>query len=340
MTHSNNLINSDERPTKEVSLLMLNNDCLMKIFQILELMDFVNLAKACIRLQEVADETFVPKCKEIEIQVEYYCKHCSIDKCLNEARERSQNTKEEFADIISVIGPHVLSVRMYDGNDFILEIIKDYCKKVNSLKFHRYDNPPHLEDFKSLKELKLYGPKLCNNALKNYFTNNPDIESLGYCEVDEDFLKLLTLLPKLKTLELEWSRVSDSINPNQIKHLLHLYYLRKFEFRCESNCNQFLNELATKLNLTDLKFNMNTDDDTFDIIKSFQNLEVLSICHEGSDGQIPENATFPSKLKRIELFTPMKCSSLVTIIKQLKFLEEVELEGIMIDIECLFLYQN
>lgn len=150
------------------SLLMLNDYCLMQIFKFL---DYVNLAKTCDRLQDIANRSRVHKFKRIEISV------VSISPIERETKG------EEFADILSVIGRHILSFQIFNGNGFIIDQIRDKCRNVNSLELVYFGESPQSHNFGNLKELKICGQCLTIDALKNIFQNNHDIE---YHYVDEN----------------------------------------------------------------------------------------------------------------------------------------------------------
>lgn len=45
---------AENPPAEQPSISMLNEYCLINIFQLLELQDFVNLAKTCARMLEIA----------------------------------------------------------------------------------------------------------------------------------------------------------------------------------------------------------------------------------------------------------------------------------------------
>lgn len=315
MNPSSYLITADKRSTKEPSLLILNDDCLMEIFQRLDVLDFANLAKTCVRLRYVADIVHVHHFKEIGV----YKKYDGL-------------SREEFSDILSVIGIHLLSIEIYYQNDFLLETIRNNCTNLRTLKLVLDTRPPlrlpQLQDFRNLKEVE-FGTcwTMCINETRNFFASNPDIETVSYyykdidIDQDENFMKSLQLLPKLKSLH-----VNRKLSKNILQQILHLSGLTKLSFRVKENCNDFLMELAAKLDLVELSIWSNIDDETFDIIKSFRNLENLSVM---SDHVYILNKIniFPPKLKCINFGSiNMHCNTFLSIVKQLKFLEELQLD--------------
>lgn len=309
MDRRNYSIASNRR--SDSSLLILNNDCLMKIFEYLDLSDFISLAKTCNRLLFVADTVYVRNFKEIKV------------KGGSNPVEGVISSAAEFYDILSVVGIHLRSIEVHYGNEFVLEAIGDNCNNLETLML--CGGPPPLQELGKLKELKLEGVKMSTNQLKTFFEKNPNIESIKYNNVDEDmnenFVKSLQLLPKLKSLD-----TNIILYENILQQLLRLDSLTKLDIYLSQNCNHALTELAKKLNLTELRFSADVDNTTFDIIKSFRNLEVLSIYAMSvrwpKSYFLPETTVFPPKLKIIKLHhIHMDCCTLLAIIKQLKSLE-------------------
>lgn len=317
-------IKSDERITENSSLLMLNDDCLMKIYLYLELFDYVNLANTCCRLRDVADSVRVNKFTDVSVEIrDGLGGNGSIgNKILS---------YEDFGDMLPVFGRQLQSIKIFNGNDLILKTISDNCKNINSMNLTYFYGSFELQNFnfKNLKELKISSCDIEIKYLKSYFESNPNIESLQYHddEVSDTALELLQLLPNLKSLDIHLS------SNQQLQHLLNLHGLTKLSFHSRNNCNHILIQLAAYLNLVELDITMDIDDFTFDIIKSFKGLEVLSIspavdCWLSSWYWrfLPEATIFPLKLKYIKLDAiSMSCTTFLSIVKQLKFLEEFDL---------------
>lgn len=292
---------------EKLSLLRLNDDCLRDIIKFLGLDDYVNLAVTCSRLLCVARQN--KKFKNIAV---------------TRYGNGSPNTMEEFSHILSVIGIHVASVDIRRGNNFsILKTIADNCTNLTSVElFGNYCIP--LDDtpipFRNLKELIVRGCiYLTRHHWRNCFTNNPGIENLEYNDNGRnDCIALLQMLPKLKSLSVE------ILSPELFHHLSYLTNLTKLSFTSENNCN--LIELVDKLNLVELEFKMCCDADTFASLEPFPVLEVLSIFDCCRTRRVPENTIFPSMLKKIKLDGfQISCSHFLSLVKQLKLLEEFDL---------------
>lgn len=318
MENSLGVFNSadDEVATSEPSLLLLNDDCLIQLFKRLELLDFVNLAKTCVRLKNVAGDTFVHKFQSVVI---------------NDEREEYPTsikvTKQQFSDVLSLIGGRVLSIELCDGYDFLLQTVTDKCKNVNSLAlwYCKLNISRQLQEFKNLKELRIYDCDISNFHLFLIFINNPGIETLAYDWAYKGFSKLLRLLPKLKDLRLD--RIIG-LNSKKFPNLFHSKEVTSFQFYSPVNCNKFLIEIATQWKLVELDFDFDTNKETFDLIKLFENLENLRIARGGT---IPTHTVFPPKLKRISFYAiRLTYRSLASIVKQLKLLEQIRL-----DVRCM-----
>lgn len=113
------------------------------------------------------------------------------------------------------------------------------------------------------------------------------------------------------------------------------------------NCNKLLTELAKHLNLVELEILMDFDADSFGIIKSFRDLEVLSMIHyreHFKEAWFSDATVFPPKLKRIQARSiKMSCSAFLSIVKQLKFLEQFDVHcgGIFLNHDqCKLLHQK
>lgn len=304
--------------TSEPSLLLLNDDCLIHIFKRLELLDFVNLSKTSLRLKNVAGDTFVRKFKSIVID-DKYAEHPTHPTCV-------KVTKQQFSDVLSVIGGRVLSIEICDGYDFILRTVTNKCKNVNSLALFyskcSLDMSPQLQEFKNLKELKIYDCEISKKKLRQIFINNPGIESLEYDWAYKGFVKLLRLLPKLKSLSLDRM---DGLGLNKVPNLFHLKEVTKFKFGSFVNCNKFLIELSTKWKLAELYFHCDTNDETFNSIKLFENLEYLEVGNMERSWTLPEHTVFPPNLKSISFYNiHLTYRTLASMVKKLKWLDIIK----------------
>lgn len=114
-------------------------------------------------------------------------------------------SNEDFAAIMSMIGEHVLSIRVDRPDPFIIDAIKDVCINVRSMELWlSYEEPLQLPQFPNLKELKiLFEVPVSTKELKSYLANNKQLECLEYFGwYDKDFFEVLDILPKLNSLEL------------------------------------------------------------------------------------------------------------------------------------------
>lgn len=297
------------------SLLILDEYCLMDICQFLEVNDFANLKKTCTLLRDVSARVCAQKFKKLEVEI-----------VKDDSQNQKHITKKEFLKILSMIENYVFTVDIRNVNQEILEIIRLNCKNLKNLTLWRDDlQPVQLQDFRNLKELNLSGIIISSDDLKKYFESNPDITGLVY-QYNESIMELLTMLPKLKGLHLTWLPASLHQNKN-LQNLLQLKHLTKFSFSCKENCNELLRKLSKNLKLRELNLYTSFNGDTFDVIRTFQDVTFLFMATRRSNiVWIPERTVLPPNLKNIKLMRfKLTCTTFLSIIKKHKFLEEVEI---------------
>lgn len=311
-----------ENPT---SLLLLNDFCLVKIFQSLELRDLVNLTNTCQRLRDVTELVSSIKYKDIVVGVHGVT--CTLDSYMQ--------SQKEFTATMAFIGKHISTIEMFEGNNFITETIGKYCKNLTQLHLLVMENfKEQLQlpqrKFPNLKELKLFANTTVDEV-KIFFYCNADIESLEWCFDNDAYMALLPMLRKLKSLRLSFILQPVDFAPNRlIQHLIRLDGLTKLTFEINTNCNDLLVQLATHLNLMELCVYIHVDGDTFEIIKLFKNLEVLSLgCGNRNERtHFPDNIVLPPKLKDITLSNfDISCSAVISLVKQLTLLKELRFTG-------------
>lgn len=136
-------------------------------------------------------------------------------------------------------------------------------------------------------------------------------------------MKSLLLLPKLKTLELYVHLGPSSI----LQHVAILPNVTELVISVDDVNGGWLTELATKMrNLVQFEHWGRVDRDLCKIIKSFENLQVLSIINIDEHYTLPQNIVFPPKIKRIEFGQiSMNWKSFESIVKKLTFLEEFDI---------------
>lgn len=295
-----------EVDSENPSLSILNEDCIRNIFKFLQLKDFLNLAKTCWRLLCVAGQ--YKKFKNI-----------NVVQC-----DSSPNTEKQFSNVLSVIGEHVVSVNVYPENFELLQIIADNCSNLSSVYLNgKIFTPQATLPFRNLKKLEMnHNVSYSSSDWKTCFANNPGIEVFEYYDWNE-CMEHLYMLPKLKSLCIYDLR----FDPEEMHHLSCLASLTTLFITSDDNCNQLLVELAKKLNLVALFIDIDCDADTFNIFKSFLHLESLSI-GQFPIARVPEPTNFPPLLKMLKLDDiDIPCSVFLSIVKQLKLLEEFEMDG-------------
>lgn len=318
---------SDEMELQTPSLLMLNDDCLMAISKFLNYKDYINLGMVCTRLRAVAS-----KYKNIHlIKYDGNVAHCGYISYHLEPRYKRKirmirNLRTELLEFLSAVGENVLSVKITDGaNLALLEILAEKCKNLRTVNVENYEGPLH---FKNLTELK-FGSNVTVTIeqLKYCVENSPDIKSFEYNgDCDRKFMELLKMLPKIKNLKVKHVYKSRRLNQALFDSLLAMKNLTSFSFRSNSNRNDFLIELGKKVNLLKLEFYMPCNKESFDVLRYFRNLEVLSMNIDKGLVQVLEVTELPVMLKIVKLDgIKISCNSFLSLIKQMKFLKEIDL---------------
>lgn len=150
---------------------------------------------------------------------------------------------------------------------------------------------------------------------------------------------MLKKLPNLTGLKL-YDLPDLTIDRNEIFDLFSFNGLIKFSFTSLYNCNQLLIEIAKSLNVVELEIHACMDEHTFDIIKSFGNLERLSLTRmngktygQSSFVGVPENVVLPPQLQCIKFGgIEISCNCFLSIVKNLKILTEFDIaDGYIVD---------
>lgn len=313
------MANRNDQTLQENGLLTLNDKCAMRIFELLPLLDYANLANTYRSLEAVVRDFSTRYHKKIEIHTSYMASGSKLF------------SKREFLQVMSVIGEHVLEVEIYTTDSLMLQSVKDKCKNLQSISIFCNHGPQVLQCFRNLKQLKVYSGYVNLNEWRNFFASNSELEVLHNEYFYEDgFIELLTHLPKLRSLGLPVFVGAEF-------ELFRLTGLTKLSLESSYNLNEILVVLAQSMNLMELEISMQFDGESIGVIKSFQNLEVLSIVPRGTWNEtLFSNATFyPSKLQRLKMKKiRISCSRFLKIVQYLTLLNEFELTEIVWEDEC------
>lgn len=183
--------NINDETMNENESLILNDDCIMQIFDRLSIVDYSNFAYTCRRLRDVSRDYSARKHKKIEVN-----SASALDNTIS---------RQEFLNVLSVIGPNVLEVKTNNSNDFMLKSVKVECANLESVDVN-YGLKPERMGFQNLKQLKLKIDKSIDNIdWKYFFASNPELEVLDYdyySVYQYGFMELLINLPKLHNLGL------------------------------------------------------------------------------------------------------------------------------------------
>lgn len=307
--------------------LVLNEDCVHKIFQLLDLVDYANLAMTCSQLQNFSNGFSARKYKRIEVSTE---------------QSEKELSKQEFTNVLSVIGKHVFEVQIYEENKFILSTVRRECKNLSSIMVYNLSVPSRqLQAFVNLKELRMCnGMRYC--TWKKIFERNPGLEHLdidiGWGFIGFNYMKLLTKLPQLKSLSLMFHYIPN----REIDHLLRLDGVKKLSLSFFSNCNNKLSRMA-KMKIVELNIFCPYNSKLFKIIKTFEDVEVLTMDLCGWKTQSSEESVlataFPLRLKCLKLVGfCISCTTFLEMVKNLQFLEEIDIGSIYYWDRCYIVY--
>src|ERR1700743_1829431 len=105
-------------------LFLLNDDCLIKIFRILDILDYVNFGSTCRRLRDIANSF----CRFKHICMRIQSRRYIYSELLSNLRSYI-----EVTNILSVIGEKIVSIKLVNGNEMILKTLRDNCKNLKSI---------------------------------------------------------------------------------------------------------------------------------------------------------------------------------------------------------------
>jgi len=166
------------------------------------------------------------------------------------------------------------------------------------------------------------------NECKDFVAANAELEVLDYHDLVHEygFFKLLTHLPKLQSLVLH--NLNYIHRSADFQHLLRLTGLTKLTLRSRDNLNDILIELAKCMNLVELNVWMKFNGESFAVIKTFQNLNVLSVAPidgDWNEGWISDATVFSPRLQRLKIeFCEMSCGEFLPLLQHLRYLKEFD----------------
>ena len=145
-TSAQSVIESEINDTE--SLLLLNDDCLLKIFSRLELIDLLTIGKTCWRLKNVAEMIYKTK-KELDL-----------------SNQTSKLTIQNVRNILKAFGPYLTHFKVscssfYDRNDLLLTMVAKYCKNLTALSLDDFNVNCRIKNLNLLlKNLKINNNKI------------------------------------------------------------------------------------------------------------------------------------------------------------------------------------
>jgi len=298
--------------TEQPSLLMLDDHCLLQIFEFLSFEDSMNLAESCNRLRQVAESIFK---KYSKVAVDSIMMGKGI---------------KHIERVFSYVGRHVLSLKIHYtetgcADDIILSTIINSCDELKNTiiegfvcrndtssdsdslvyrcdnvemltLFNCMVNVSFLENFRKLKYLnvrksRLHG-KIGTNQLTTVLENLEEMQ-LQWANFDDDIIDKLTLFKKLTLFNAAYYR---NVELEPIVWPANLKRLRLWNFKLTFNGLVSMIGQLKSLECLDLFF----CDVIYSDIDRFEDLTVLSqqivtVMVHGDDKQqlnliLPESA--------------------------------------------------
>lgn len=282
----------------------LDEDCLLHLFELLNVEDLISIAETCTKFEGIASRLF-KKCSEFvldPLMIERGPAH--IDR------------------VLTRIGQHVTSLEIICTHKYrccrLLKWIQ--CSKLkrlriyglnrackNALLAHSFDNlelmtsarcdlgglTNAVKNFKKLKWLNICQSNIELNDLKMILFNNPSIESFVFGrEVRADYnfdCELLALIPKVQKLALFFVDGKGVIDNLDLLPTLDSLTTLRIDCR-HVDIGRFLSRLSQKPLLKELELHVvSFDESLIVILTEFINLEVLHV-----DASINEDSDEPN----------------------------------------------
>lgn len=332
---------------EKLSFLELNDFCLLKIWNLLDLDDSINLAETCSRLRSLANLRY-ERFTELSIEGQgpgavnrilfHIGRHIRMLKF--DSQQRSQFFVKAHEQILwTAVNEHCSGLQHLVISDWAPPLTEyftafDCLKTVEILTLRECNmTSDHcfLAKFRQLKYLNLLNTTLnVTLDLTVLLMNNPDLLSFYYDHQDSGVLCLtdyVTLLPKLEALRMNTRNICE------YESFCYFDNLTKLHLYCnQENINDLLVHLTKKgiirqLELTRVRFDKNS----YEILKSFTQLELLYVTSWNKQNLLESSIVWPSNLKSLTLkrfSAPFK--NFLSIIEQLKHLEQLDL----LDSEC------
>lgn len=314
----------------------LNYDCAFELLLWLSFDDCMSLAEAFEELQPIADRVYKRKFNELAFDFQQ-----PIDRILYHAGPTAKSLSLTFgtfdnleSDLINIFKTckelRCLTLIKLKIKDLHSNIFANFAAEdVEMLTLNHCSLANDEDIFDSYKKLKYLNLIKCQEvnlcAMKKCFERNQEITSL-VCNIQTALFCpiLLDLLPNLERLSLRYiSKFMKLDVLSRLKSLRHLTLLCWME-----NVNDLLVYLAEAEHLEELALvDVVIDDNTFPLIKSLQNLQMLSITTDSC--QFPKSSDLPPRIKALKLGGCRGCNILdndfASTVKHLQGLEAIHL---------------
>lgn len=266
----------DTQTTRAIPVPDLNDDCLREIFDYLNVLDLVSVAKVCPRFEAIAQARFSIKHKTFDFHELYRAARIELH------QHHLEGFLERFGQFIVNLRVSYIEIQTID-NDFVLELISKYCKgRLDILKLENFELKGRI-----LKKMRSLFARLQKIYLRGCTFTSPFFRHLGFCNKLKKLkfsdysecsdCRLFTFnLPELETISF---KNFDGFGLNQmVKFLEQNPQLKKVSIvNCESIESSILPEIARRIPLVEkISFKESRDYSSPHFRKNAMHLKQLS----------------------------------------------------------------
>ena len=313
----------------------LNYDCAFELLLWLGFEDCMNMAEAYEGLQSIADRVYKKKFNKLAFDFQQ-----PIDRILYHAGPTAKSLTLTFctfdnnlqSDLVKIVDTckelRCLTINKLNAQNLVNSPLnRIVTKHLEMLTLNRCCLANDADFFDGYEKLKYLNLIECQKielvAMKKCFERNPEITSF-VCNIQHFFHPtLLQLLPNLEKLSLRYnSRYMKLDVLSQLRSLGHLTLVCLMQ-----NVNDVLADLGTVDRLEELVLvDVATDENTFPLIKSLQNLKLLVAMTDGC--RFPSSSDLPPKIKALKLGgCDVADNDIASTVKHLKHLEALHLQN-------------
>lgn len=270
-------------------ILNLNDDCLLEVFELLDIDDWINIAETCKRFSGIMNDVFRKKCSSLKytsaMQDENFAERLlfHVGKYLTNLSFGHEDKSGHFLTKATSHASHLktLFFRHWELFPKIFQFNSTNFQHIESLSMKQCNlrlNGDFFATFSNIENLNLcYCRGIHNRSLKKFFEKNEKIKSFTFhCRSFTEFpLGSLALLPKLERLYF-LGLVKSAEYLEQLTLLKSLTCLKLSTHHL--NRNNFSRALLKLDHLKELEINnFSIEEDVFVALKNFHRLSLFSL---------------------------------------------------------------